>query len=129
MLDHSVHFFSFIKLIRTSDQLGYPLTVSNGFLPGHDLLSTGNAVAVQVVTEQQQLELIIAASRAGFKGIHVQGIETILVDTNGREGPPTGSRYVKDALQKHRSNEWVLAQEGKPIINSKPQQVNPSNGL
>ena len=117
-----------IKLIRTSDQLGYPLTVSNGFLPGHDLLSTGNAVAVQVVTEQQQLELIIAASRAGFKGIHVQGIETILVDTNGRQGPDAGSRYVKDALQKHRKNEWVLAQEGKPIINSKSQEVNSFNG-
>ena len=118
-----------IKLIRTADQLGYPLRVSNGFLPGHDLLSTGNAVAVQVATEQEKLELIIAASRAGFKGIHVQGIETILVDTGGFEGEGAGSIYIENALEKHKKNEWIKEQAGKPIINSKPQEVNPSNGL
>ena len=116
-----------IKLIRTADQLDYPLRVENGFVPGHDLLSTGNGVAVQAFTEQQKLELIIAASRAGFKGIYVQGAETILVDTDGFRGEGGGSVYIDNALEKHMKNEWIKEQAGKPILNSKPWEVHPYN--
>ena len=119
-----------IKLIRTADQLDYQLRVSDGFLPGHNLLSTGNAVAVQALGEQQKLELIIAASRAGFKGIHVQGSTIILVDGGQREGGEDidDGSYIDSALKKHMSNSWIKYQAGKPIVNTLPWEVHPSDG-
>lgn len=112
-----------VKLLRVYEQIGYTQIVSDGFNPNHPHLSTGRAVAIVTNGENSILYLIIAASRAGFSEIHVEGFnQVILADTGkikasfpGSIGSFFATTYIEAALEKHQKSEWILASGNLPV--------------
>lgn len=104
-----VHPDTWIRLFEMKEQVeSIQLKVKDAFNPNKPTLKDGTAVHLDIAgyPEDDIIELIIAASRAGWKFIYVRSSIMVLADF-GRSGTGTGGQLVQDALKIHTADEWI----------------------
>jgi hypothetical protein len=106
-----VHSHVWLQLFEVKDQIGgISLKVKAGFDPeGKPVSKTGHSVILDVsgYPTDDLIEIIIAASRAGFMNIALSGSNMILSNYGGRNGESdNGDTLLQDALKIHEAEEW-----------------------
>lgn len=119
-----VHSDTWHRALRTQEQLTGPMIILEGFNPGIEILSNGNAIKVQAVTDSDITQLIVAASRARFKGIIVESDGVVLINSGrivaeDRKGQGDTSIYG-NALELHRQQ---LLYKDIPALSLNPRDT------